>query len=295
MSITLSSSTRIKFLCGALAVALTALGVVWFGKEHGRYARQNWDHAEVMTSRSIRDGEKTLSVLFVGNSFTFFNDMPAMLVNLAASDCATAAPLVVRTVTAPGATLDHMMHSTDALKWANTQHFYYVVLQEWSGWYETGEDYSQGFADILAWRRAVLALDERPVLFEVWADAPGSPHFADPQSAAYGMSPEQAAANAALATQLIATELGMPVAKVGEAFEQARHRPGAPDLYDPDLHHPSTAGSYLAALVFYRALTGRSGEGAHYRPDGVDAGQRVLLLDVAKAVVPEALDASCPD
>ena len=289
-----SSATRIKFLGAALAAALVALGVIELRKEHGRYARQNSDHAEVMTSRPIREGEKTLSILFVGNSFTFDDDMPAMLVNLAASDCATAPPLAVKAVTSPGATLKFMMESTDALKWAKAQHFHYVVLQERSDWYETADNYSQGFSNALTWRNKVQALDEQPILFETWPDAPGSSHFTDPDSAAFGISPDVAATNAAHATQLIGAELGIPIAKVGEAFAKAQNVAGAPNLYDPDFHHPSTAGSYLAALIFYRTLTGRSGEDARYRPDGVDAAQRAFLLDVAAAIVPEATDAKCP-
>ena len=47
-----------------------------------------------------------------------------------------------------------------------------------------------------------------------------------------------------------------------------------PDLYQADRHHPSVAGTYLAALTFYRAFTGRAGTDARYRPWGMSAADQ---------------------
>jgi Domain of unknown function (DUF4886) len=53
------------------------------------------------------------------------------------------------------------------------------------------------------------------------------------------------------------TLLRIPVAPVGPAFEEARARRPNLDLLMSDGHHPNRAGSYLAACVFYAALTKR--------------------------------------
>jgi hypothetical protein len=51
-------------------------------------------------------------------------------------------------------------------------------------------------------------------------------------------------------------------------------------LWSWDGTHPSTAGSYLDACVFYAALTGRSPEGNPYTA-GLDLGQARFLQQMA--------------
>ena len=59
-------------------------------------------------------------------------------------------------------------------------------------------------------------------------------------------------------------ELDAEVAPVGLAFERVtRERPSL-KLRTDDKRHPSLAGTYLAACVFYAALQDRSPEGIDY-------------------------------
>jgi len=59
-------------------------------------------------------------------------------------------------------------------------------------------------------------------------------------------------------------DVGALVVPVGLAFELSRRDNPAIDLYWDDHKHPSLAGTYLAACVFYAALYGRSPEGNEY-------------------------------
>ena len=86
------------------------------------------------------------------------------------------------------------------------------------------------------------------------------------------------ARQSAIATAGVARQLGgLPVVPVGEAFERARMTAGAPSLFMPDRRRPSAAGTYLAALVFYHYLTGRTGAEATYRPAGMSRDTALLL------------------
>jgi hypothetical protein len=60
----------------------------------------------------------------------------------------------------------------------------------------------------------------------------------------------------------IGRELSVPVAPVGLAWEETRRRIPALDLHIWDGSHPNQTGSYLAGLVVYATLTGRSPIGA---------------------------------
>lgn len=275
----------------ALIAALTALlGVILLQRLPslgGAYPLQGHDHADLMVAHTPAGKARVLRILFVGNSLTFTNDMPAMLVNIASSDPGNATQLEVQAKTYPGAFLSQTLANTDALAWARTNHPDIVVLQEQSSWYDTRvqdanasarSDWDLATQGTIDWARAVQALGATPIIFEVWGDGAGSDAFARQGSFAYGRTPDQDWALAAEATKRLASQLGAPEAPVGDAFEKARTLPGAPDLYRPDRHHPSVAGSYLAALVFYRQLTGRTGAEAPYHPFGVSAQDAGVLL-----------------
>jgi hypothetical protein len=66
----------------------------------------------------------------------------------------------------------------------------------------------------------------------------------------------------------------------GVAWEQAHLRQPDLGLWSWDGTHPSTAGSYLDACVFYAALTGRSPVGNPYTA-GLDPGQARFLQQMA--------------
>jgi hypothetical protein len=268
---------RVLALSGLLVAVLFATGLVHL-PEGGAYPRLEHDHDDLMVSKTAK-ADTTVTVLFVGNSLTFRNDLPAMLVNLASSDPGNPIRLQVKAETHPNATLDYMLSQTNALAWAQAHHADYVVLQEHSFWY--GWSYDGALAAAERWQDALKPLHETPLLFQVWADGDGSKVYADKDSRAFGSTPAEDARNAAESTERLARRLGLPVVAVGQAFEAARKTPGAPDVYGPDHHHPSVAGTYLAALVFYRFFTGRTGAEATYRPRGLSEQDAAMLVRLA--------------
>ena len=252
-----------------LVAAIVAVLLFWGNQQlpyvGGAYRLTNQDHGDVMV-------------------------VPALLVNIASSDPGNVTRLEVQAKTYPDAMLDQLFTRTDALDWARIHQPDVVVLQEHSCWFDMVDDnlYAAQAADwsydtkgTADWSRAAQAFGAKPLLFEVWGDGDNSDHFTDRKSYAFGRTPDQEAELAARATQRLSRQLGLPVAAVGDAFARARRTPGAPDLYGPDHHHASMAGAYLAALVFYRHFTGRSGAAAAYRPWGLSADDAALLSRAA--------------
>ena len=72
----------------------------------------------------------------------------------------------------------------------------------------------------------------------------------------------------------------MSVVRVARSYTRAVQA-GGPDLYQRDLHHASYAGTYLAALTFYRFFTNRSGAETRYRPWGMSAAEAMVLIQAA--------------
>jgi hypothetical protein len=266
---------------GALITVLVVVGGPQLHRLGGRYILRDHDHEEVMTCKPAAAPAKILRVLFVGNSLTFVNDLPAMLVNIAASDRTNTTRLEVKAETYPGANLNFMLTKFGALAWAQAHHVDYVVLQERSGWYETSPGFYEAKQDAADWRDALLSLNETPILFQVWADGAESVVYSDRGYAAFGKTVEQDANDAAESTQSLGREFGLPVVAVGQALARAMRTAGAPDVVGPDHHHPSVAGTYLAALVFYRYFTKRSGAEATYRPWGMSAADAAMLVQLS--------------
>ena len=99
----------------------------------------------------------------------------------------------------------------------------------------------------------------------------------------------------------IARELGIEVAPIADAFEEARQRLISLDTYMYDLSHPSAEGTYLEALVVYAMITGRDPLGAPvliygrpisypqgpYTLNSVNNNLRVPLVDMPVATAME--------
>jgi hypothetical protein len=76
---------------------------------------------------------------------------------------------------------------------------------------------------------------------------------------AYAGKPEMLEALSSAFT-VLGNEHGLLVIPVGLAFQRAIDQVPGVRLHQPDTIHPSLAGTYLAAAVFYSALFGESPE-----------------------------------
>ncbi len=210
-------------------------------------------------------------ILFIGNSYTYVNDLPGTLASLARSG---GHAVQTDSLATGGATLaDHLADAAtapelDSLKWD------FVVLQEQSEVpsIEASRQYTmypavRTLVDMIR-RRA-----ETPILFMTWAHRDGLPDNGMPDYE----SMQQSIDRGYLA---IAAELLAPVAPVGIAWFVVRRQDPDIGLWQDDGSHPSTAGTYLAACVFYAAVFRQSPEGLAYT-DGLSSDTASILQKAA--------------
>jgi len=185
-------------------------------------------------------------VLFVGNSFTYYNNSlhnhyRALLRRVAPNREGRAG-----ITTISGARLPEHAGGLPSILMAKDWDV--VVLQGHSrGPIEgpTAEPFREAARDFAVQIRKVGA---EPVFFMTWAYA-GKPEMTKKLAEAYNS---------------IAEELGTVAVPVGLAFATAtRERPDI-DLLTADGRHPSLAGTYLAACTFFAALHGVSPVGNDY-------------------------------
>jgi hypothetical protein len=198
----------------------------------------------------------TIDVLYVGNSYIYFNNMPGLVEGISAG---LSGPIVRGTAhTHGGATL--RMHLDDAhlpavLSQASVpgRDWDWVFLQEQSalgtGYNPESGELGSAEAFHMAARELVgmiRAEGAKPALYMTWARQ-SFPMQSETLSRAY---------------RAIGTDLDLPVAAVGEAWAEVRRVRPDFNLYISDGSHPNAAGSYLAACVIYATVTGRSPLGA---------------------------------
>jgi hypothetical protein len=214
-------------------------------------------------------------VLFIGNSYTFVNDLPATFAALAR---AGARPVQTSMVAPGGAFLADEVGSpavADALaatKWD------VVVLQEQS---EAPAVPSVRAGQMAPAARAlaarIRASGGQPVLFMTWAHRDGLSDAGLPDYA----SMQRAIDDAYLG---LATELGVPVAPVGYLWSIVRTEAPSLALWQDDGSHPSRAGTYLAACVFYAVVFRQSPVGLA-AGDGVSGDDARVLQGAAASVL----------
>jgi hypothetical protein len=78
----------------------------------------------------------------------------------------------------------------------------------------------------------------------------------------------------------IASELSVPIAPVGDAWQAAVSGRLNLGLWQQDGVHPTTAGTYLAACVFYAAIFRQSPVGLSYH-DGLSDADAAALQQIA--------------
>lgn len=182
-----------------------------------------------------------LRVLFIGNSLTYSNDLPAIVAALAAA--AQQKRFVYKTIAIPNFSLEDHWNQGDAQKAIAKDKWDFVILQQGpSGLPESRTsllDYTRRFAQLI---RAVGA---KPALYQVW---PSAARFND-------------FARVLESYQLAAQEVNGLLLPVGAAWRAAWTRDAKLALYAEDQFHPSVLGSYLAAMVMYEKLVGSSAQG----------------------------------
>lgn len=204
-----------------------------------------------------------MKILFVGNSFTARNDVPGMIATMAGS---RGERLDHEIISRGGASLRSHWNRGDARAAIAGGRFHTVVLQEQSTL--PVRNPVRMHENVRLFAEPIATAGARAALYVTWARQQ-SP---DAQQAITG------------AYTTIAREIGAIVVPVGPVWHRFRTAHAEPVLYDRDMSHPSAAGSYLAACVFFTVLFRQSPLGLPVLvPNLTDAAARALQTAAAGA------------
>ena len=190
-----------------------------------------------------QSGSRPQRLLFVGNSYTYFNNLPEMFAKLAEAGHRQ----VEASMVAPGGwRLKDHWDKGDTLKIVREGRWDYVVLQEQStlGVHVvvdgkprvTSDGVFRPYAD--KWAAEIRNAGATPVFYLTWARRL-TPEDQDVLNGAYVRA---------------AKNNGALLVPVGIAWDQVRRQNPSIELFYADGSHPSPAGTYLAACTFYGTI-----------------------------------------
>lgn len=210
-------------------------------------------HADAQKPQEQQD---ELRVLFIGNSLTYANDVPAIVEALARAS--RQKRFVHQSVAFPNFSLQDHWEKGDARRAITSRRWNVVVLQQGPSSLDESRrsllEYTRLFA------QEIRATGATPALYMVWPSEARLRDF-DRVEESY---------------KLAAADVKGMLLPAGAAWREAWKRDSKLALYSADKFHPSVAGSYLAALVIYEKLLGAT-------PIGLPA--RLKLRSEAQAAI----------
>jgi hypothetical protein len=178
-----------------------------------------------------------LRILFIGNSLTAANDLPSLVKNLGAAD-----GVKVRTSTVAMNDFGLAEHWSDgrAAREIRKGGWDFVVLQQ--GASALPESRVVLREEVARFAPLIRAAGARPALYMVWPSLQRTGDF-DRVCESYAIA---------------AADVDAVLLPAGAAWRVMWARAPGARLYAADEFHPSRDGSWLAALVIYSGLAGRS-------------------------------------
>jgi hypothetical protein len=227
--------------------------------------------------------QDSLSVLFIGNSYVYTFDLPTVLKNLAESK---GDILAVASKTNGGYTFQNHVNDPVTYNKIHITDWNYVVLQGQSQ--EPSFPYTQVNSTTLpfALQLADSVYANSPCsqvqYFMTWGRQNGDPQWDSINTF------DKMNGRLRDAYLRIAENANASVAAAGPAWKYVRDNHPTINLFSSDGSHPSFAGTYLNACVFYSSLYHKSPVGANYI-GSLDLATAQILQDVARLTVLDSM------
>lgn len=232
-------------------------------------------------SKEKENMKQNLSILFIGNSYTYYNDMPTAIFEKMAT--AAGHTVDVTAITKGGWTLEKFADPKD--EYGKKVHdvltgektYDLVILQEQSlrpaiapeKFFEAVENLS----------KRIRATGAEILLYSTWGR-----HSESADLEKHGLTNETMTYQLAASYERIGKKLDIPVAHAGLAFRDVYQNHPEIELYNPDRSHPSYAGSYLAAATLCTKIYGEAPEANAFTGELTEKESEILCKAAENAV-----------
>tara|TARA_B100000989_G_scaffold208076_1_gene157763 strand:- start:1443 stop:2576 length:1134 start_codon:yes stop_codon:yes gene_type:complete len=231
---------------------------------------------------------QTYDVLFIGNSYIYYNDLPIMLDNLANS---LGDDINFEQSTPGGETLEGHSNSPLTINKINQSNWDYVILQGQSQRSALSPAYVS--TNVTPFAQQLVNLIEsssscsEPLFFMTWGRKNGDQSycaFYPPVCTFDGMQSRLRDSYLNYGFNNSAT-----ISPVGIAWKRVMNQNSNINLYRSDNSHPSQRGTYLTACTFYATIFKKSPIGASFKPSAMNQSTATFLQTIAHQVVLDSL------
>lgn len=255
-----------------ISIACTCFALAFTAQKTNAVEPNPCHHASLLKLDAVDSASPTLDILFVGNSYTYVNNLPAMVGAMLEAGHVTAH---IEKSVGGGYTLERHIKDGKAASAIASRDWDIVILQEQSMRPCVEPEMTVRYAKELD--KLIDKDRTKKIFFLTWARQ-HIPEMQDGLNQTY---------------YSVARQLDATVAPVGRAWKKIRE--ASPDLalHSPDRSHPSPTGTYLAACVFYTTITGRSPVGL---PAVLKTGDKQLVkldAELAKQLQTAAWETVC--
>jgi len=212
---------------------------------------------------SMINAQSKKKVLFIGNSYTYVNNLPQMIKDLAL----TLGDTLIFDQSVFGGYF-FQNHCNNPVTWSKikSQQWDAVVLQaqsqepSWDQWQVMQDTYpyAKQLCDSIRSNNACTEI----IFYMTWGRQNGDALNCVNIPAVCTYTGMQARLRESY--MLFKTDFKTAVAPVGVAWKKVRQNLPTINLYDPDQSHPSLEGSYLAACVFYSNIFQKTSVSSSY-------------------------------
>ena len=231
--------------------------------------------------------QEAKNVLFIGNSQTFYNDLPKMTQNIANS---LGDVLTYEESTLPSYSLRQHINNSETRNKIRKGGWDYVILQESSAWPALWDTYVEDNIYPYLQQLKDLIKETNPcakiILYHTWGYKDGMPNNCAtwPNVCDYTSMDNQLQDR----FKEMAAKFNAIIAPVGPVWRSLRTNYPSIELFDPDKTHPSLKGSFVGAMTFYTIFFEKDASTATYNA-GISANEIESIKNAVKAVSFEGL------
>lgn len=252
-------------IAGAFALAVVSVFLIYYMIVEGAY-----------------QARKPLRVLFIGNSYTMYHQMPEMVEAIARSDSKGIYKLDVDKVAKDGSTLAEVLEVPGGMQKLVQGKWNYVVLQPQSEWAVNGDNLYQAYKSIRKISDIAHEGAATPVLFMTWPRQPDNAWYMSQNIGRGGMTAVTMYQKIITASNVVADKNMMGKVNVTDYWIYMLDKHPEVPMYMEDGSHPSVQASYMIALLFYKTFTQGSLADVKFMPAGVSAEQKKIILNVVE-------------
>lgn len=229
----------------------------------------------VSCSSNTKDEYDLLKILFIGNSYTFNNDLPALVKELG-TDNIESLEIELKALTPGGAKLKDHLNSSFALDIIQNGEWDFIIIQGHSlEPLMNPLSFSEKANELIGFAKKSGA---SVYLFETWSRATGNSIYTEEWS---GKNPKSMQDLISLRYNEIAKASGVKVIPIGTIWQRISNERPEIKLYSEDGSHPTSLGTYLTACIIYKSIFNEDPKEIKQSPFGIKQKEATILQNYA--------------